>query len=189
MAFEWKRLEIITLMFIKFAVFWDMTPCSSIDGFQRCKDPPKYWYPTTELHYITSQKTVKLNAVFCFPHHRSHNRGVSAKPSVPCSNYEHQYCEHYLNYRGTSRGRHGIGYRLVLLIRVNITLCTFGNNPCAAWRRVWCSRCGRGWKSNIMAVARSVLLRGSFKHLCHCTKIVSFYWTCISISYMASASF
>jgi hypothetical protein len=56
---------------IQVDVFWDVTPCSVVVGYQRfrgtfCLDrhwrrrqhgPLKRWYPTTTLHGVTSQKT------------------------------------------------------------------------------------------------------------------------------------
>jgi len=48
---------------IQVEVFWGVTPCSIVVGYQRFRgswkhqDPPKRRHPTTALHGVTSQKT------------------------------------------------------------------------------------------------------------------------------------
>jgi len=50
---------------IQVEIFWDVTPCSVVVGYQsfggqfwrwRQHGLPKHWYPTTTLHDVISQK-------------------------------------------------------------------------------------------------------------------------------------
>jgi hypothetical protein len=50
---------------MKIMGFWDVTPCSSIDGYQRfpsqnggSKVSPKRWYLSTKIHFATFRKTI-----------------------------------------------------------------------------------------------------------------------------------
>jgi len=49
------NFEAFTAVIFQVEVFWVVTPCSAVVGYQH--GPPKRWYATRKLHGVTAQKT------------------------------------------------------------------------------------------------------------------------------------